>query len=41
MGVKESHLPLEYTSGVCRAEVAGQNYDFSGDLLRMTCLEIV
>lgn len=37
MGAKESQLPLEYTSGVCWAEVACQSYDFSGgasDLLR-------
>lgn len=30
MGVKESQLPLEYTCGVCCAEVACQSYDFSG-----------
>lgn len=43
MGAKEGQLPLEYTSGVCWAEVARQSYDFSGgasDLLRNSAISI-
>lgn len=44
MVAKENQLPLEYTCGVCWAEVACQSYDFSGgdnDLFRNNVISII